>query len=202
MKCLKPNVTVPYGGVWWFDHRDIGIRIQANDLNDLWHQARQVHLSNNLPLGVAYKKLWLEWLCEDMPRECVECGGQQRLTVSDMFRGTMTLVRHWANGADLESQETAEARAAVCVDCRYNVAMEVPYVRSGCCGSKVLSETMRLAIGAKKTSLNDRLNSCGICHCYLPAAVFTPLTVQCPEVTSDMRDMFKTVPNCWKKCEI
>lgn len=93
------------------------------------------------------------------------------LTLNDIVRGTMTVAHFKLTDGKLVAPQEAERRAAICEHCPYNV----PY-RSAC-GSdcKGLVDLVNGLVGAQKTSKDQALNGCAVCHCKLSAKVWLPV---------------------------
>ena len=138
------------------------------------------------------------------PDECEQYIGEKpfrphRISLSDVIRGTQVMAAFKLAGSPLVDQVEANRRAALCVNCPLNMSFSLP------CGG-VCSELKRLVtsmVGQSKTKYDERLHACCICHCFLHAAVWLPLEIQCLGVTDEMKEHFKALLptiDCWKQC--
>ena len=199
---VKRWSSVPHGGKWWFVYPDTGHTITGRNHDDIMAEAKAHANANNLPIGLLFEDQVEDWICQAMPNACVDCDDGKpirvpHLTMGDVERGTKVALRHWMNNRELVSEEEANRRAVVCVKCPYNRSFAKPC--GGLCG--FLKDVVRSLIGAKGTKHDGKLHACGICHCWLASAIWVPLNIQCPDVTSEMKELFHKLSNCWKRCD-
>lgn len=200
--CVKDWTRVPYGGEWHYIHPKTGVEIRARNRLLLIEKAKAHADANHLPIGLAFEDQVEECVCNDMPDECVPCKSslpvvRRTLRLSDILRGTRTMLRHWANDGIVVEREVAERRAAICAKCPMNVKFSKPC--SGLCPE--LKKLIESVVGAKGTPFDSRLKSCGICGCYLTASVWVPLHVQWSELDDEQKAAFakmKEASGCWK----
>jgi hypothetical protein len=108
--------------------------------------------------------------CEDADRSTREALAVQ-LTHADIFRGTRTVAAFKLSGQLPVAQAEANRRSEICAGCPFNR----PFVKpcGGLCAE--LIEIVRSFIGGARTSHEDRLEACGVCHCALTAKVWLPM---------------------------
>jgi hypothetical protein len=159
--------------------------------------------ANAMPVGLGFEDELEQAVCQKYPTAChIDTTDLPQpkgtLSAGDVLRGSKVMIAHWVKGSPLVTQEEANARAAVCSKCPWRT--EVRYSCGAPCGELV---SFAAGVGAKQTdpALGDW--SCGICHCFLKAAVWLPLDTQCVGVDAHLRAEFKQVRTqvpCWKKC--
>ena len=114
-----------------------------------------------------------EWLdCED-----TEDPGRFP-NLADVW-GWVTSMNDWRkSGFDIVSQEEAERRASICAGGDGKPACPHNKHVSGCLGCRGVGEAISNLIGGRKTSKDQNLHQCSVCHgCMLGPKVFLPLEV-------------------------
>lgn len=89
---------------------------------------------------------------------------------------------------NMVDQNTADARAAICVECPYNVFPD----KGGFL--KWSDDIAEASTGGKKSIFHDRLGSCEVCTCTLKAKVFYSGKIK---LTDEERTKMLAV-NCWQ----
>lgn len=93
-------------------------------------------------------------------------------TLADVVNWVRSMANWTAGGFQVVPQETAEARAAICVKCPNNQQI------SGCLGCRGAGEIISSLTGGRTTSLDNNLFNCRACSgCALTAKVHLPLEV-------------------------
>lgn len=139
-------------------------------------------------------------MCENMGEDIKArfCNGDG-LTVRgglhwrELMSGTQVLLQHLLNGRKRVSQEEAERRAAICVQCPRNVSFTRPC--GGMCPE--LESVVVGIVGGEKTSLDPKLEACSVCGCSLRAAVWVPIAQLSTQEDADFIE--KAPEPCWKR---
>jgi hypothetical protein len=94
----------------------------------------------------------------------------------------------------LVSQEEAERRAAICVQCPYNQAEKFSFC-GGCSAKTAAAKLARFALG-RSTPLDGDLKTCSVCSCRLSLKVWVRREAM---DEPSLRD--KWAPSCWMRPE-
>lgn len=172
-----------------------------------WPQLRGIledyYRSTGYPLPEGLFQKVQDQICD---REQEYCGGGQSfmqrisgvvMSVNHTFhaahRCLITLASN--RGGEKPPMELAEARAKTCVACPENKDI------AGCtgCNMRSLRGLIEKIVGAKKTSVEDSLKFCGVCHCNNKAKIW----VRHEAIWKHMKDPEKArLPDmCWLKTE-
>lgn len=120
---------------------------------------------------------------------------QTRLTIDDIWHGTLVLVAFVDNGCQITPKEVAESRARICAACEFNVGV------SGCGPCVGLSALVgQVAKGATSSDEQLGVRVCAICKCSSRAQVWLPADVLAAGVDDEMLTRFPS--HCWKKSQI
>lgn len=191
---------VPYGGMWRFTHPETGARISGRTKHDIMRFARHYQSQHNLPIGLDFDEQVEQWICREMPDECVDSSAVKRarvwLGMADIVRGSRNFLPYVAAGSPKVSAEEADRRSRICLACPEHTTFALPC--GGLCG-----ELLAMAAHLPATAVNLDQHACGVCHCSLRAAVWMPLEHQCAGLNSEHHERFKAVKeshNCWKQC--
>lgn len=88
------------------------------------------------------------------------------------------------------SQEEAERRTNICMQCPYNVKI------GGCEGCSGIANLVFRVIGARQTKNMGYLNQCGVCGCSLKAKVWVPK--ETIDATAQIQNNANDFPDwCW-----
>lgn len=144
-----------------------------------WLDKIKAHLTaNNIPIPIDLLAQAEDQLCQLLPPGFCEYEDPSRPKIDtnfgwgDVEQGSKTLFEWATQGLPLVSQDEAERRAKICANCYANIRV------TGCGVS--CRELIRNIVGwfvKRKTSSDESLNSCGVCHCFLKSKVHVPLEV-------------------------
>jgi hypothetical protein len=115
-----------------------------------------------------------------------------KIEMSRAFRGLKALSSWFGKG--WVSQEVAEARASVCVNCNLNLDLNCASCKAG----SFAAQLARL-VGNKKTSLDAKLDHCDACGCALKLKVWAPTSVVLSNTTP--ATMSQLPEACWIRKE-
>jgi hypothetical protein len=106
------------------------------------------------------------------------------------FRGAIQVLENIFYGEDkMVSQEVADKRSAVCVQCPHNIFPDRgPFI-------KWSDEIAEASTGGRRSEHHDSLGNCGVCTCPLRAKVFAKDV----KPTEKERDQFPSF--CWQLTE-
>lgn len=197
---LKHRRRIPHDGPWRIQDPATGVWVSGNDFDQVEHFWYQQRRANGVPIGLGDREIIERLMCEQIPIEC-ESDDPNRprkraLGLADLVNGARVMLSHWWNNRALVAPEEADRRAAICANCPFNVTFTKPC--TGICAE--LADLVNPIIGAHGTRYDAQLRSCSICACFLSAAIWVPLDIQCRGVDAAMRSMFAAVPHCWKQC--
>lgn len=199
MKMRLKHHGIPRGGDWKYFDPMSQKWILATRYDILIKRLHEMYRQNGWPIGLEFEQQVEKALCEKHPEECEpdspKLRRRRKLTWGDLVRGTKVLLSYVLSGVPIVEPEEAERRAAICVTCPQNLDFDKPC--GGVCAW--LMALVRAVTKGRKTSVNDKLKACGICHCLLEGAVQIPLEHQCKGVTESMKSEFSEV-GCWKTC--
>lgn len=174
---LPNNYTSPPGE---FQYRvpQTGQFFRASNWPQLQEQLIAHYRATGYPAPANLYEAVEDFICANHPDYChgeatdIKFAMQQLAhSFTNVLTGTKTIASWVAKGRPYVTQEQAEARAAVCVTCQFNVPPD------GCssCNKSVLKDAVMLVIGKKSTSRDAQLASCKICGCVIPAKLWLPL---------------------------
>lgn len=201
---LRSKFHVPYGSHFRLDLPKQGMVGIGSDFAQLLTSCSAWRKANGLPVGLHFEDELETEVCRHYPNECTMDTTnlpQPKGTIdgSVIASGSRVLLEHILNGRQLVSQEEANQRAAICMKCPWRVSM-----RHGCGGPCGAIVAIISATASKDTVPPLGNYSCGICRCFLKAAAFLPLEVQCVGIDAQTKAEFSQVqvayPECWKRC--
>ncbi len=181
---------MPYGGRWYYKDPNSGMEFTFYQLSGLIDQIRKHREANNFPVGLEFEQE-IEPFDPKIPRK-------KKYVIGDIIRGTGVMIQHWIAGSKVVPRAEAERRAQICKKCTYNDDFSKP-CSIGICGE--LKSLVSSIVDHQGTQYDKDLRACHLCGCFLQAAIWLPLEVQCTGVTPEMKEAFATVPECWKQCE-
>jgi hypothetical protein len=177
---LKTLNIGPPGG-FTYRQKESGFSMTGITFQALVKKVAQHRTNDNYPMiGEGYLTLSAEveaQICERLsPIDQVAlCDNNFRPVTSihwtQVITFLKTLVAWFTTGFVLVPQEEAERRAAICINCPYNVGL------SGCGGCKTAVSVMRASLLKATTSQDAGLQACGVCGCDNPTQVHVPLEV-------------------------
>lgn len=200
MKRLIHKQRVPYGGLYELSSPKSGFVGSGFNFYAIEASVLKYRRANGIPVGIGFQDELETLLCEKYPDECKETdpkipGKPERLRLGDVILGTRVMIAFVVSGMKVVPDTEAERRAQICSACKYNVPFSKPC--GGGCGE--LKDIVRRIVGNRKTSVEEKLNSCHVCHCYLTAAVWIPAEIQIKPLSDDKKSQFEKIAHCWKK---
>jgi len=199
MTRTTPN-DVPSGGTYTIVDKLTRIQSSGSTFETLLKNVARTRVAIGAVSGLDLRTEVEDWVCERYPQDCtgvdMAIPRKRHLTLSDVLRGTAVMVKFKLAGSPLVSREEAERRGAICKECTFNQRFDKP-----CTGNcPELVSIVNAVVGHQGTYYDQFLHGCGICGCFLQAAIWLPLPIQCLGVTDDMKKQFKSVESCWKIC--
>lgn len=198
---LKSRSTIPYGGMYYWKDPLTGAEVRGTNWNMLIGRIYAERRANGVPVGLGFEDEVEKDLCRDYPAECEipdpNFPTNRRLTLSDVIRGSQVMMSFLAHGSPLVDRAEAERRARICLKCPFNTYFSKPC--TGIC--QELANVVASIINHQGTQYDTDLKACNVCGCFLQAAIWMPLDIQCKGVTEEMACKFKTINNCWKICD-
>lgn len=205
----SPN-EVPPGGNWVYVDPDSGYSFRHPYLSNVKSNARQHRKVSNFPIGGNWDEEFLQNVCTHTPgNPCDDTNPNKidtnaTLTLGDIVRGTEVILALKVFGTPLVELDEAKRRAAICVQCPYNVKYHKPCATKVC---EALVKVVRQLVGGATTGYEDRLNACAVCKCDNSAQAHVPLELLRKGITEEMDDIWPTEEkgftiNCWKRKEV
>ena len=187
-RLLKNKSVAPPDG-FRYVHPETGHETKAMDYWTFVEQAKEHRKANGLPVPYDFEAVAEDQLCQTIPPEYCQYEKEGswvnlRLALGDIITVTKSLIDS-AKG-DYVSQEEAERRAAICSRCFLNV-------RAQGCGS--CAQIANYVAPGKTTSLDNDLNNCAACGCYLKPKVHMKLTTLESSLTSSRQEALPSF--CW-----
>ena len=175
--------------VWRFKDPDTGYMHAANSRPDLVRSIVSYRANNRLAPIEQLESVLENYLC-GLPENCGRC--EQKLIKRGFLtylKGGISLLEWVLFPADhTTDRATAEARAAQCVQCPYNVFPDKgPFLR----WSDELALEM---VGDKRVLQHELLGNCEVCSCILKASVWYKGD---PKLAPAERKKAESV-KCWK----
>lgn len=199
MRLEFPN-RIPYGGQWRYTEPSTGQFISAVTWDNLLNNIRAHRRANGIPIGLGFEDEVEQAVCREHPEECTgydeNYPRKRSLTLSDVVNGTIVMMAFKLAGSPLVDRAEAERRGAICKQCPYNMTFAKPC--SGVCPE--LLAVVNTITGHVGTHYDQYLHSCTVCGCFLQAAIWLPMEIQCKGVNETMRNQFSNVQGCWKQC--
>lgn len=138
-------------------------------------EAVKKHLeANDIPVPVTLEREMNEAACAEFPYQCEELDPDAERKISLWYQAKkfFTAVISAATQG-LVSQEEAERRALICSTCPFNGGASLNLCSGGCHTAKFVKEAAE-ALSTKHTSLDNKLNTCGLCECSLKLKIWVP----------------------------
>ena len=204
---LKTKRQSPYGGLFVVDAREKGMVGSGGTFEMLLDRVRDYRHANAIPTGLGFEDELEEEVCGRYPDACLETDPrvpprEGSLTGEDVIHGTEICISRWSKNTPPPSQEEANRRALICANCAWQRTLQVGC--GGRCGqflSWLAEQAVAGLIHPGKTPYDDRLHSCGVCHCYNSIAVWVPLEMQWSVLSEKQKSQFKLAAEtqgCWK----
>ena len=185
----------PPGG-WKYRVPETGVLIQGGSFIQLNEFVAKHYTDNAMAVPANLHDMVLEYACKNGANcdfdgvQVSKTSGKKSLNIGDVIRFSRTYVDALLRG-DKVSQEEANRRAAICAECPSNKPLE------GCssCNSRGLRDFVRFMSQHGSTAMDDRLNSCEYCGCFIRSMVWFPLE----SLKRFDNDNSQLPANCWKK---
>lgn len=201
----------PYGGGYVINRPELGMVGKGRTFARLMNDVIAYRKANGQHIGLSFRDDLTALVCEQYPKECepVAIDGlprrkPARIGLRDLLMGTEVClsvaaarIKAWlgVGKSPIVDEVEAERRAAICANCRYNGPIQMA-CGGGCPELKAMVESL---IGKRSTSQDGKLNNCGICKCYLSAAVWVDVEMQLEPLDAETVAQFGRIPWCWKK---
>lgn len=186
---ISKQLVPPKG--WYFEQGKFTIK--GETFNDLVKNVTEHRKSNGMPAGNPDFEIQ-EQYCEVWPAGCLS---RMISSVKVFASFAEALWSYVTSGGQLVSQNDANVRAEICVNCHNNI--QSSDARKGvCCGgvtNLILDQTKKRVIGDRKTAYDKLLKACAICGCENALQIWFP--------TSSLgmsKDNVNAYPTpCWRK---
>lgn len=189
--------------LWVINRPDGGLVGQGHTFPALLQNVINYRKANGLPIGLNFEDTLEQACCQQYPECCDTVDPRaplkpRQLRHGHVIAGTRVMLSHIANMRELVPADEAERRAAICAKCPFNVRFT-----RGCMGviCGFLKEAVTRIVGGGATSLDDKLESCFICKCFLRPAVWVPREIQWDPLPDYEKQVFmeQAPAGCWKK---
>jgi len=204
---IKARLTTksqpPFGGSFRIDAREKGLVGVGTTFEQLLDRVRAYRHANGLPNGLGLEEQLEQEICARYPSACKESDprvppSEGTVGGADVVRGSKVMLRHWMNNRVTVSQEEANRRAAICANCAWQRT-----ITTGCGGKcgEIIEWLATSGFSVGTTPYDDRIKSCGVCHCLLKISVWVPLDLQTKDLSDFQKEQFKLAfetQRCWK----
>ena len=192
MKKLIDETSVPPCG-WTYTVPLSGYEAKGACFLDLCHDVSKNLALNNAEMAPAkIREVVMDDVCSRCPTGICE-GVVNNLFVRSraVMNGTIALAMMIKRGVGaFVSRDVANSRAAICVECEYNI--ENP----GCSTCKGFGVIIRSVKRGRTTNYDGDLKTCGVCRCFIEALVHVDAAI-IDRTTS--RKSYRYYPDhCWK----
>jgi len=205
LKQLRQKNRAPVGG-WRYTDPDTGYAFNErySGLTELTGRVKQYRLFNELEPIPNLSLVIEDWLC-GQPKMGAHCRDAKVVsrTLRQYLKGAQASAKMLAAGEKAYvSQQVADARAEVCVGCRFNKKID-KHSRL----QRYTDKYVRSMVGDRKTSFDDKLYSCEVCSCPLRAKVHVSQKITQESLTLKERKILnipllgfdgKTKFYCWQ----
>ena len=196
-KILNEHNVIPGG--WNYRVPETGIEIPAGSLPQLREFVRNHYAANAVKVPDNLDILITEYQCRngaDCSYDEVEIpkpAGLKSLQIGDVIRFSMSLIHGLTVGGGKVDQAEAIRRASICAGCQFN---RKPLGCTGC-NARVLKEAVRTLSQHGTTPLDDQLQSCEFCGCFIRSMVWFP--IETLHRFTDATENENLPAHCWKK---
>lgn len=193
MKFINKSL-VPSGGFLYVEPAS-GMRFRTLSWNNLVAAVRDHRIANGYPLPPGWEDELETEVCKQYdPGTChyvdeTPNAEVRSIHIADVKNFLLVAATWMTNDHKFVSQEEAERRAAICVDCPKNQEI------AGCTSCSNLVAAVTGLVGGRATKHDPYLKGCAVCSCSNKAQVHLPLEVLQKGVTADM----EFPSHCWKK---
>lgn len=168
LKLLNPHVN-PAGGLRFVDpDTDYEYSKPYETFEQLEAHVQEYRKQNKLPPLDEFRQVWENWICQEfgMETRCCPVGEDIKRNFEQYMKGAKAWIRTIFKKEKWVSQEEANRRAAVCVNCNQNL------INIGHRMSQFYTDKfMRHQVGNRKTPSDNKLYTCKICTCILRSKV-------------------------------
>ena len=196
-KILNEHMVI--AGGWTYRVPETGIEVMGGSWPQLHefvvqhYKANAIQIPNNL----------MDFITEYACRNGADCSyneveipkpaGRKSLQIGDVIRFSMSLLHGLTIGGGKVNQEEANRRADICAGCRFNRS---PLGCTGCNG-RVLKEAVKTFSQHGSTPVDDKLQSCEFCGCFIRSMVWFP--IETLHKFTDATENENLPDYCWKK---
>lgn len=197
---LKSRNVIPHGGMFSWKDPVTQQWVRGTNWQMLINRIYDHRKANSVPIGLGFEDEVERDLCRDYPDECYipdpNFPINRQLSLSDVVRGSQVMMAYKLAGSPLVERSEAERRAQICLRCPFNTHFSKPC--TGIC--QELADVVNSIIAHQGTQYDQDLKACNVCGCFLQAAIWLPLDIQCKGVTDPMKAKFSLIKGCWKQC--
>lgn len=189
------NAWLPHPAQYYKD-AETGIEVRGPTLRQLVDRMMAELTTANLPIPEDLEQRILKEVSKQAPDSCIyidenppKRSVKKHFTTVDV-KAFIKAVEGTITSGGVVSQDEAEERTNICMQCPYNIKIV------GCEGCAGISNLVFKIIGARKTNNLGYLKQCGVCGCSLKAKVWVPQDVikQTAQIQNNMADF----PDwCW-----
>jgi hypothetical protein len=177
---------------------DTGVWTIKWDVQDWYGEAKKRRIDNGLPVPIDMEAQMEDQLCQTLPPGWCDWDGGSRPRVplyiswGDVETASKTFLDWATQGRPTVDQDEAERRAKICANCYMNK-------RADGCGQSCRALIRALAglFLNRKTSVDDQLQTCSACKCYLRAKIYFPLDIIEEHEQPDIQMLLPDF--CWLK---
>lgn len=173
-----------------FKDPDTGFEYLETTERDLIRRIASYRAQNRLTpithLDIVLQNYWCS--LKENQGECEPCAVLKRGLLAYVRGGIALIDNLWYGAAARVSQEEADRRAKICIDCVYNV---FPDKDAFVAWSDMIAEH---SVGTSKSKYHDQLGNCEVCTCTLKAKVFYKGDMG---LTEEQKDKMIKV-GCWQ----
>lgn len=196
-KILNEHMVIPGG--WQYRVPETGIEIMAGSWPQLHDFVRSHYLANAIQIPSNLYDMIVEYACRngaDCTYDEVELSkpaGRKSLEIGDVIRFSLSLLHGLTIGGGKVGQEEANRRAGICAGCRFN---RKPLGCTGC-NARVLKEAVKTFSQHGSTPVDEQLQSCEFCGCFIRSMVWFP--IETLHKFTDTTQNENLPDHCWKK---
>jgi hypothetical protein len=196
-KILNEHMVIPGG--WHYRVPETGIEIAGGSWPQLHEFIKNHYNANAIQIPGNLDDLIVEYACRngaDCTYDEVELSkpaGRKSLEIGDVIRFSMSLLHGLTIGGGKVGQEEANRRANICAGCRFN---RKPLGCTGC-NARVLKDAVKTFSQHGSTPVDEQLQSCEFCGCFIRSLVWFP--IETLYKFADSTENENLPDHCWKK---
>lgn len=178
-----------------YTHAETGHVSHGADYRSWIIACKEHRRANNLPIPADFASRAEDQLCGELPPTwCKQSGGSTvdtGFSLGDVVDWIKAVANRFVSGQPLVSQEEANRRARICVQCPLNID-------AGGCGScsKAVS-FLTPGMASRSTPYDSDLKNCAICKCFNRVQAFFPLSALLANETPEKEALYPAF--CWKQ---